>query len=506
MRRKVIIGVLLGIFVISAGMTKTNARTLNGNVNFKDGYYVNLFYEFSNSTKLASMLGEQGENIGPYICSIYNDNKASDNTYRCNYGSTSYISIMHNFEVLNDIDLFYNSADVKKIYHDIKYVFRVGSSTDRSLHIKNDYVYMKGLSDALAKDYYVFYDENMQLLGTSYIQPGGSKEFKAEISSDDIVSIFSHFYASGFDVSVSKESDGYDKIILATIDGQFDFYDNYGMIESFLRGIGRFFTSGVVFYSSETGIFDFYKKNPIAGGGYGYTPFVNAVVGGGIEEPPGFNKIDVSNLENGVFLQPKIECGDTCDYRLYFYKTHKDSRLYSTRFTFGTEKIELVKSNVFDIYKNFELSYVDLLTKYELEDITNSLFLFNSNTAKDVVLYYDPNSWIIYYNNSTSGTTNFTYGDKTYSLTPAEKEKYYYESKKENAALNNESSSNSPTFNNFDFSPGNILEGFKTFLNSVGAIATSIGAFFDHLPPELVTLLYSGFWMGLTALIIKLFI
>lgn len=486
MKRHVFIGAIIGIFLFCTGFMQVNARTLEGKVYTTNQDYINLFYEFDNQTEFAKLLGNQGTNILDYLCSIYNEAKGSRN---CAGNMVS---------ILSPNEINFQTSDVQGFIDKAHYIFRISYVEDSILYSYNDYIsYNYNQNENL---YFLFYDENANFLGISDITKGLYKESKANISVQDIGRLFSHYYYSNGGLKYVKKDGGYDKIVLAKLN-DLDFFDTKGMFLKFFENVGALFFGHGMIVNVDTGRFDYYQKNPIASGDK-FVSFLTALMGKGISKPDGFESVDLSIYPNGVFLEPRLDCGDSCDYRLYFYKTYEKSKLYSTIFHFN-EKLDMGKSYVYDSQNNYDLTYVDLLGTYELENISGHMFLFSSNTARDMIMFYNPNSFNLKGSKGTSQTLTFSYGDKTYMIKPADQEFLYNQAINANKEIsNNTTGSINP--GSFDFSVGNVLSGFKNFIGAVSGLGSSLAAFFVTMPSEITGFITATFIMACIAVVIKI--
>lgn len=492
MKRHVFIGVMIGIILFCTGFLTVNARTLDGNVYTTKQLYINLFYEFDQGTEFAKFLGNQGTNILDYVCNLYDTSKGI--TYPGDKCSGNLVSI------LSASEISINTSDVQGFIDRAYYIMRVSTVSNSSLYSYNDYISYE-FSDS-SKIYYIIFDENANFLGVTDIAKGLIKEQKTNISKDDMGRLFSHLYYSKSGVmSFQKQDGGYDKIVLAKLNNALDFYDTSNFVSNLFKNLTSWFSGKGSIVNVDTGRFDYYQKNPVASNGQ-FVTFLTAVMGEGISAPDGFLSIDLSSYKNGVFLEPRLDCGNDCDYRLFFYRTYEISNLYSTIFNFS-EKLIMGKSYVYSARKNYDLTYVDLLGTYGIETIEGHMFLFSSNTARDMMLFYNPSSFNLKASNGMNQTLTFEYRDKTYTIKPADQEFFYNQAINANKEIDS-GSSGVVNPGSFDFSVGTVTNGFKNFVSAVSGLGGSLVVFFATMPVEITSFIMGTFVMACVALVIKI--
>lgn len=497
MKRHVFIGLVLSVFFFCTGFLTVNARTLEGNVYTTKQDYINLFYEFDQGTEFAKFLGNQGENILDYACSLYNESKGLNPAIDGNNACTGNV-----LSIMSPNEVSIQTSDVADFIDRAYYILRVSTVTSSYLYSYNDYIsYQFSESN---KIFYVIFDENANFLGVTDIAKGLIKEGKTNISKDDMGRMFSHlYYSKSGAMSFSKQDGGYDKIVLARLNNNLDFYDDSNWLTDLFKHLGTWFWNpndhGVI-VNVDTGRFDYYQKNPVAANGR-FVTFLTAVMGDGISAPDGFLSIDLSSYKNGIFLEPRLDCGSDCDYRLYFYRTYEKSNLYSTIFNFS-DKLVMGNSNVYSASKNYDLTYIDLLGTYEISAIEGHMFMFASNTARDMMLFYNPSSFNLKANNGMNQTLTFTYGDKTYTVRPADQEFFYNQAINANKEIDNGTGTINP--GSFDFSVSTVTNGFKNFVSAISGLGNSLVTFFVTMPPEITSFIMATFVMACVAVVIKI--
>ncbi len=494
MKNKVLY-VMLIIVISLLAIKNVKAESLEGSVLFEKQEYLNIFYELNNQTPLANFLMEHGFNILDYF-----EEKALENDKITSLPSLNAISLQYASE-----------TGVSGTYEDKQPYYVVRLYFLNSIQITESNIFLNTEVDVIE----LIYSEDMTLLN-SYKNYIHNKRIIIDFNlvKRDITKLFSRSY---FVASNNiKLNSSYDAINLTSVYVDKKHYktSEWRWLEMFARmsvlnsviGDNSIKKMGYDFENNMS--LNYYKTNPVVSKQMSYKSlgamlFEKAVVQG----PANFQTTSLSLYPYGIYFTPKSSCGEECDYTLYVYSSFGDTEFYTTSYLLGN-KFQKNKDIVYSISSAFQLQRIELTTPHELSDILKYTFLFTvPNKTEDFTLYYDLNSWDVVFTSESSNDAIITGADGTkYVLSKSD----MYINNNDSMNSNNTNSGNGDTINpgvdpgKFDFSAGTILNGFKSFVGSVSGIASSITSFLSNLPVELVSLLYSGFTMGIIAMIIKI--
>lgn len=452
--------------------------TLNANLDFNETDYFNIFREFNSQTPLSKFLIQQGYEIFDYLKGV-----AESEVGRKYQG----------------FDL--NSVLIRKFSDDTIHFFLVSVSDINVDSSENTYNILQ--SDG----YELIYDLSMNLKEVHYYALNDTQAEKGNLrekignlgywGKGNLTEIFSTFYYTN---GTTLKSNDYREFLLMEINQnnetkEFDGFD----LKKFLFGTNL--DQGMDAYYGDNFDLRYYKENFFRFGNQ-YKSLCELFF---IEEemivPEGYESFTIETSSETHFLTFKGNVG--VDSTLYYYSSYSDKTFYSSSYQFqGNEMVHLsdyvIRSNQSNTVYGF-----DPLSSYGLESLNETSFMFYSmNNKYKYTVYYDPDA----YNHTLAvGSSDFVLSnnDNSYTITGTKLSKIKHQSIVNNQEKEEESG-NTSSIGSFDFSASTILNGFKKFIGSVSGIASAINSMFSNLPSELVALLYSGFTMGIIAMIIKI--
>lgn len=490
--KKVIYVFLVGMFCLLLGVKNAYAKIpkLDAYINLDDNCAFNVFREFNNSTKLAQFLFEHGYNILEDLKSIGFSETGEK------YDTVNTVFINH-VDFDSDVTFILANLSAIVINKDIK---RYEFNTD--YHTSYYYV--------------IVYDKDMNLKtvelynnNTSHPDYKNIKEYLNDFNyNDDLTQLISQVYFT-LENSVTLRSFDYDKINISQVfqDTKYKFFDDINWFEylKFLVLESLHLGPNYMEQWKYSANFDltYYKENSLPlGGSYksiGSLLFMEQE----IEIPSGYESFTMNGTDDVYFLTYKGN--KNVDSKVYYYSNFSDSKFFTSAYNLSIDGLTPIKDMVITTPKSSMIYNFEPKEMYEVSSLDNlAIMLYPNDRKYQYTIFYDPEAYsLTKRQKGSSEDFTLTNNSGSYTISASTFEKIWYQSNNNNTNKPNEDNS-SGSGSGFDFSAGTILNGFKNFIGAVSGISSAIGSFFEHMPSDLVQLLFAGFSMGMVALVIKI--